>query len=85
MELILRPCFLAGARALDLISHSEWKPQKQRERKQLEKTYANLTLNFHPLTRRSPTFQCECAVGFFYKPKFDSVGRKRCDDRPGQY
>ena len=85
MELILRSCFLVGGRAHNLISYSQWKPQKQIQRKQLEKNYANLTLNFYPLTRHSPTFQRQRAVGFFYQPKFDSVGRKRCDDRPGQY
>ena len=54
-------------------------------KKTTRKNYANLTLNFHPLTRSSPNFHRERAVGFFYQPKFDSVGRKRCDDRPGQY
>ena len=79
MELILRSCLLVGVRALDLIQRNLTEEIFDNNKN------ANLTLNFYPLTRRSPTFQRERAVGFFYQPKFDSVGRKRCDDRPGQY
>lgn len=79
MELILRSCFLVGARAHNLI-----------ERNLTEETFENKNnaislLPIHPLSRRASTFQCVCTVGFFYQPKFDAIGRQRSDDRPGQY